>query len=148
MTGPPNRLLSSLADADIDAIRPHLETIDLPQETVLFEDGDTISRVYFPHRCVVSLVVEMEVGDMIETAMVGRDGVTNATSALDGKIALQRGIVQVAGDGFAQRTKLFFCCSKFLGVPAYNNGEDAVLYEFFCNGQANTGSAACYNCNL
>src|SRR5204862_2663718 len=47
---------------------------------------------------VVSLVVEMEVGDMIETAMVGRDGVANATSALDGKIALHRGIIQVAGD--------------------------------------------------
>ena len=44
------------------------------------------------------LVVEMEVGDMIETAMVGRDGVANGTSALDGKLALHRGIVQVAGD--------------------------------------------------
>jgi hypothetical protein len=40
----------------------------------------------------------MMVGDMIETAMVGRDGVVNATSALDGNVALHRGIVQVAGD--------------------------------------------------
>jgi hypothetical protein len=40
----------------------------------------------------------MTVGDMIETAMVGRDGVVNGTSALDGQTALHRGIVQVAGD--------------------------------------------------
>lgn len=34
---------------------------------------------------------------MIETAMVGRDGVVNATSALDGKTSFQKGIVQAAG---------------------------------------------------
>jgi hypothetical protein len=34
---------------------------------------------------------------MIETAMVGRDGVVNATSALDGNISLHKGLVQVAG---------------------------------------------------
>ena len=34
---------------------------------------------------------------MIETAMVGRDGVGNGTSALDAKVSLHKGIVQVAG---------------------------------------------------
>ena len=34
---------------------------------------------------------------MIETAMVGRDGVANATSALDGKMALHRALVQLPG---------------------------------------------------
>jgi hypothetical protein len=36
-------------------------------------------------------------GDAIETAMVGRDG--DGTSALDGKVSLHKGIIQVAGDG-------------------------------------------------
>ena len=34
---------------------------------------------------------------MIETAMVGRDGVLNAAPALDGKVSLNKGIVQSAG---------------------------------------------------
>jgi hypothetical protein len=34
---------------------------------------------------------------MIETAMVGRDGAFNAASALDGKVSLNKGIVQSAG---------------------------------------------------
>ena len=55
-------------------------------------------NVYFPLTGVISLVVEMNVGKMIETAMVGRDGVANGTAALDGKIAFHKGIVQVAGD--------------------------------------------------
>ncbi|MGB7278505.1 MAG: helix-turn-helix domain-containing protein [Pseudolabrys sp.] len=34
---------------------------------------------------------------MIETAMVGRDGALNAASALDGRVSLNKGIVQLAG---------------------------------------------------
>ena len=34
---------------------------------------------------------------MIETAMVGKDGVLNGASALDGKVSLNKGLVQLAG---------------------------------------------------
>jgi CRP-like cAMP-binding protein len=43
----------------------------------------------------------MEVGDMIETAMVGRDGVANGMAALDGNVSLHKAIVQVAGAALA-----------------------------------------------
>jgi hypothetical protein len=46
---------------------------------------------------VISLVIELETGNMIETAMVWRDGAVNTTSAPDGKTSFQKGIVQVAG---------------------------------------------------
>jgi hypothetical protein len=69
--------------------------------TVVAETDRPVERVYFPDTGVISLVVEMTVGDMIETAMVGRDGVVNGTAALDGKVALHKGIVQAAGAAFA-----------------------------------------------
>jgi len=93
-----NRVLDSLPQNVFAALESHLKTRNLEFGEVVAETDQSITGVYFPHHCVISLVVEMEVGDMIETAMVGRDGVANATSALDGKIALHRGIVQVAGD--------------------------------------------------
>jgi len=93
-----NRLLNSLPQNVFAALESHLKTADLGFGEVVAETDQPVTRVYFPHHCVISLVVEMEVGDLIETAMVGRDGVANATSALDGKIALHRGIVQIAGD--------------------------------------------------
>jgi len=43
------------------------------------------------------LVVELNVGKMIETAMVGHDGVVNAASALNGKVSLNKAVVQMAG---------------------------------------------------
>ena len=93
-----NRILNSLPQNIFAAIEPHLTHADLVFGAVVAETGLPVDRVYFPHTGVISLVVEMTVGDMIETAMVGRDGAANATSALDGKVALHRGIVQVAGD--------------------------------------------------
>jgi hypothetical protein len=44
-------------------------------------------------------VVELSIGDMIETAMVGCDGAFNAGPALDGKVSLNKAIVQLAGAG-------------------------------------------------
>lgn len=96
-----NQLLASLAPADIAAILPYLESIELPQETVLYEDGDRISRVYFPHSGVISLLVDLASGDMIETAMIGRDSIAGAASALDSKISLNRAVVQIAGTASA-----------------------------------------------
>jgi CRP-like cAMP-binding protein len=94
-----NRVLASLAAADIEYLLPHLRAIDLPQEMVLFEAGDTISRVFFPYGGVISLVVELSSGEMIEAAMIGREGVVGGLSALDSNISISRAIVQVAGGG-------------------------------------------------
>jgi CRP-like cAMP-binding protein len=92
-----NRVLGALAAADLDQLLPHLRSVDLPQEMILFEAADTITRVFFPHSGVISLVVELASGEMIEAAMIGREGVVGGLSALDTKIAISRAIVQIAG---------------------------------------------------
>jgi len=101
MAQSPNRILDVLPQNIFAALRSHLKVVDLVFGDVIAKPGETVDRVYFPHTGVVSLVVEMEVGDIIETAMVGRDGVVNATAALDGKLSLHMGIIQVAGSASA-----------------------------------------------
>jgi CRP-like cAMP-binding protein len=93
----PNRLLASLPRAVFGAIKPNLKLFELIHGDVLAETGGPIRRVYFPHSGIISLVVELSVGDMIETATVGRDGVIGAASALDGRISFNKGIVHLAG---------------------------------------------------
>ncbi len=97
MARSPNRLLASLPAGIFAAIQPHLKSVDMKLGDVLAHAGGPVTRVHFPSSGVISLVVEMSVGDMIETAMVGNDGVLNAASALDGKVSLNKGIVQLAG---------------------------------------------------
>jgi CRP-like cAMP-binding protein len=93
-----NAILASLPDSDASSLRPHLRPVHLPQKTVLFEAGTPIKSVYFPITAVISLVIGLETGGMTESAMVGRDGAVGIASALDGKIAMSRGIVQLGGD--------------------------------------------------
>lgn len=95
----PNLLLASFPEEIYAALRPHLKRVEYEFGKVLTDTGTTIDKVHFPHSGVISLVVELSVGEMIETAMVGRDGVVNAACALDGKISLNKAIVQMAGAG-------------------------------------------------
>jgi CRP-like cAMP-binding protein len=92
-----NRLLSCIPAAVFEALRPHLSPFELKLGDVIAETRGTIDRVYFPHSGIISLVVELAEGDLLETAMVGRDGVMGASSALDGKVSLNKAIVQAPG---------------------------------------------------
>jgi CRP-like cAMP-binding protein len=93
-----NLLLASLSASDAAAIQPHLKPIRLEHRKILFEMGNPVDAVYFPTTAIISLVVGLSSGEMVEAAMVGRDGVVGASSALDGRISLSRAIVQIAGD--------------------------------------------------
>jgi CRP-like cAMP-binding protein len=103
----PNRLLASLLPADFELLRPHLKPVDLVHEAVLFEIGDTVDRVYFPHTGIISLVVPLSGGEAIEAAMIGRDSVLGGAAAMDGLISLNKAIIQLAGAGEALEVERF-----------------------------------------
>jgi CRP-like cAMP-binding protein len=98
MTQSPNHLLNILPQKIFASLQPHLKHAKLIFADVVAKPDEEVKQVYFPHSGVISLVIELETGSMIETAMVGRDGAVNATSALDGKTSFQKGLVQVAGE--------------------------------------------------
>ena len=78
----PNGFLSSLTDDDFELIRPYLKTVDLVQDSVLAEAGEKMSRIYFPHRGVISLVVNLARGERVQVAMIGRDSLFGSMSLL------------------------------------------------------------------
>lgn len=91
-------MLASLSESDKAALLPYLTPVNLVHQTILFAAGDAIDAVYFPTGSIVSLVVGLSTGEMIEAAMVGKDGVVGASAALDGRISLSTAIVQLAGE--------------------------------------------------
>jgi hypothetical protein len=60
---------------------------------------------------VVSVVVTLATGAMTEVAMVGRDGAIGIASALDGKVAMSRAIVQLSGDAMGCDPAAFRCAA-------------------------------------
>jgi CRP-like cAMP-binding protein len=93
-----NLILNLLSPSDLKYLEPHLRTAHFEQHSLLFEADDPIRHVYFPLTAVVSLVVTLSTGETIEVAMVGRDGALGGAAALDGRVSLSRGIVQLGGD--------------------------------------------------
>jgi CRP-like cAMP-binding protein len=91
-----NRILASLDAQDFHAIQARLTKVELAPETILFDAGDIVQRVYFPHAGVISLVVPLESGEMIHAASVGRESMVGGF-ALAGDVSLNRAIVQIGG---------------------------------------------------
>ena len=77
-----NKLLSALPRAQYSLLAPHLATVSLKSGVVLFEPGDKVDHVYFPHSGMLSLLVVMHDGKAVETATVGREGVVGAMAGL------------------------------------------------------------------
>ena len=90
-----NRLLAALPRDPFDRLLPHLSTISLAQGIVLFEAGDEVDQIYFPHSGMLSLLAVLRDGKAIETATVGREGVVGAMAGLGLYKSLVRVVVQM-----------------------------------------------------
>jgi CRP-like cAMP-binding protein len=100
----PNHFLASLSAGDLALLEPHLRPIEFPQGLVLYVPQDAIERVYFPYTGVISLVVALDDGRFVEAGMFGRNGVVGGGAALDGRVAINHAVAQVAGSGVAIET--------------------------------------------
>jgi len=89
-----NRLIDSLPATDLGLIAPHLTLIDLERGRLLYDPGDRIDTVYFPHDGVISLMTLMENGAAIESATIGREGALGLMAAVAPRQSLSRAIVQ------------------------------------------------------
>src|SRR5260370_32036333 len=90
-----NKLLASLPRSDFNALVGHFTDVSLAQGTVIFEGGDELDHVYFPHNGMFSLLAVMRDGKAIETATVGREGAVGAMAGLRLHKSLVRVIVQL-----------------------------------------------------
>ncbi|MCA6112400.1 Crp/Fnr family transcriptional regulator [Bradyrhizobium cenepequi] len=94
---PSNHLLQSLPTAEFELLRPHLATVELTKETLLFETGAPIGEIYLPHSGVVSMIVRFAEGETVEVAKIGRDSIVGGTAVLDDGPSLADAVVIIPG---------------------------------------------------
>jgi CRP-like cAMP-binding protein len=90
-----NQLLAALPDADLDRLARALEPVRLPRPTELEAANEAIEYVYFPTSGVASIMSIDEGGDTVDTAMIGREGMTGLSVFLGIGRSPMRTIVQV-----------------------------------------------------
>jgi CRP-like cAMP-binding protein len=121
-----NDFLHSLTRGDFELLRGHLLAEKFNPLARLYEAGDTIERLYFLDSGVVSLVVPLSGGAMIETALIGYDGVIGGAAGLNGPMALNRAVVQIAGTGFSierSAMKAAIAASMSLRIKLYQHDQ-------------------------
>jgi CRP-like cAMP-binding protein len=101
-----NHLLAALSDRELGRIGEALEPVRLPRPTELEGANDTIEYVYFPTSGVASIVSIDEGGETVDTAMIGREGMTGLSVFLGTRQSPMRTIVQVPLTGLRLRAEL------------------------------------------
>jgi CRP-like cAMP-binding protein len=78
-------------------LRPHLQTVQLERQVVIFRAHERLATAYFPTTAVISFVAHLESGEQLEVGMTGRDGLAG-TSVFPGVTTMfYDGVVQIAG---------------------------------------------------
>lgn len=101
-----NSILAALPDRDFDRLRPHLDGVDLPLGTALYEAGSRVRQLYFPTSGIVSLLQVMADGDSAEIAVVGNEGVVGIAMFMGGETTPLRAVVQSAAAEIAVPAQL------------------------------------------
>ncbi len=84
-----------------------MEWIELPIRHVLFDDGAPISHVYFPTSGLTSVVSVMGSGDMVETMIIGLEGMVGVQLISGDEPDGSRAFQQIAGRAMQMRAGHF-----------------------------------------
>src|SRR4051812_15421101 len=91
---PHNRFLDRLPEADRRRLGPLLQPVTLPFDQVLYEADGQIVYTYFPTGSVLSALIVMQDGNIIEVATVGNEGLIGHYGT-GGKTSPHRVVVQI-----------------------------------------------------
>ena len=97
----PNLLLQALPEAEFEALRSHLEVVNLEKHAILIANGAPATHAYLPHAGAVSIVVGLSDGQAIQVAMIGRDSIVGASAALGDEMSMTEAVVTLPGTASA-----------------------------------------------
>ena len=95
---PRNRFLARLPEAEYHRLFPLLEPVELKPDRILYEAHGAIDYAYFPAGAVLSALVVMQDGDLIEVATIGNEGLVGHYGP-GGKTSPHRVVVQIGNGG-------------------------------------------------
>jgi CRP-like cAMP-binding protein len=92
-----NNLLEALPSDELASLRTHAAAVELVVNTTLHEAGGALDYVYFPHDGLVSLLVVMSNGSVVEAGFVGSEGAVGTISSVPDRTSFTRSIVITGG---------------------------------------------------
>jgi len=134
-----NSLLSALPADELARMTSRLERVHLNLKDVIYEPNGPIPFVYFPLSGVVSLVVVMDDGLIVECATVGNEGLAGVPIFLGAARSPHQAFSQVPGEALRMTADDFRresqpCTALHNVVQRYNQGlMNQMAYSVACN---------------
>lgn len=137
-----NIILKCLSKKTFEQIESDLEKVEMPLTQLLNHSWSQISHVYFPETSVISVVSLLENGSGVESGIIGKEGILNATSIFAGEISLGEATVQLGGEGW--RMKILAFKNTFENNAEFRKIILAYVFTFFAQMTQNT-LCLCYH---
>jgi hypothetical protein len=102
-----NLLLAALPPAERARLDPFLEQLEMPIGLPITEPEEPIPFLYFPFDAVTSTTQEMSDGSMIETGLMGIEGLSGVQVWLGQRTTASTTFVQIPGVGHRMKTEDF-----------------------------------------
>jgi len=105
--GERNRLLLALSGAEYERLLPCLETLSIPAGRVLYQTRQAITSVYFPQRCVVSMLMADADGASVEVQTIGNEGIVGLGAFLGYRTLSVKTVARVPDHAMKMSTAAF-----------------------------------------
>jgi len=102
-----NRLLNALLLEERDQLMRQMERVSLDFKQVIYEPNERIQYVYFPINAVISLLVLMEDGRLVEFGSVGKEGMAGLPVFLGAPVSTSQSFAQIPGAALRMTTEVF-----------------------------------------
>jgi CRP-like cAMP-binding protein len=99
-----NRLLAALPVDERLRLGSEVRLVGLGMREQIYDTGDSITEIYFPVNCVISMVAAVEDDVAVEVAMVGLEGMTGLPAFLGIAASPHRCFCQVPGQALRLET--------------------------------------------
>jgi CRP-like cAMP-binding protein len=124
-----NNLLEALPFDELARLRAHATEVELVVNSTLHEAGGTVDYIYFPHDSLVSLLVVMPNGSVVEAGFVGPEGAVGTISSLPARTSFTRSIMITSGTAlrlsFEQFERIMDQSKTFRHLITQNNNRIA-----------------------
>src|ERR1700722_15798174 len=107
-----NRILERLPPDEIARISSYLEPAPLDFKQILYATGGAIRHVYFPISGVVCWLSEIDEGNSVEVATIGREGIIGLHALFGGTHSKVKVMVQVAGEALRMKSEDFLAVTQ------------------------------------
>jgi CRP-like cAMP-binding protein len=96
--GPINRWMQALRLEDLARLQPYLRKVAISRGQVLQEAQSPIRSVYFPLSGMVALMTVMRTGEMIDTAIIGSNGIIGSSIVDGSRNSFSQAVVHIPGE--------------------------------------------------